>query len=120
MSRSALAAERWREIVKEQTCSKQTVAEYCRQRGIAASSLFAWKRRLKRAAGGVAPAMAASTFVEAKVKSDDRVGDEPGGEGFPSESCIEIRCVGERRIMVRKGFDPEALKQVVAVLETLA
>jgi hypothetical protein len=128
MSRSTSAAEKWRGIVDEQTSSGQTVAEYCRRRGIAASSLFAWKHRLTRAAEGAAP-----TFVEAKVRSEDCVGDERGGEAFPSQAaegaasagggpspaaCIEIHLPGQRRIMVRRGFDPEALRQVVAVLET--
>ena len=88
----------------------QTVEEYCRQRGIAASSLFAWKRRLRRAAESTASVVTASTFVEAKVRPEDCVGDE-------SQACIEIHLPGQRRIIVRRGFDPAALKQVVTVLE---
>ena len=122
MSRSTAALEKWRGIVDEQTSSGQTVAEYCRRRGIAASSLFAWKRRLTRAAGKAAP-----TFVEAKVRSEDRVGDERGGEAFPSDASggaasasIEIHLLGQRRILVRPGFDSAALAEVVKMLETLA
>ena len=130
MSRSTAALEKWRGIVDEQTSSGQTVAEYCRRRGIAASSLFAWKRRLTRAAGKAAP-----TFVEAKVRSEGCVGDERGGEAFPSDSaegaasadgepspaaCIEIHLPGQRRIIVRSGFDSAALGEVVKMLETLA
>jgi transposase-like protein len=103
MNRSTSAAEKWRGIVVEQASSKQTVAEYCRQRGIAASSLFAWKRRLKRVAG-------AAAFVEATLKPAEGVRDEP-------QAGIEIVCASGRRVTVRKGFDPEALKQVIATLE---
>jgi hypothetical protein len=109
MSRSAAALEKWWVIVGEQACSEQTVAEYCRRRGVGVSSLFAWKRRLRR---GVF-AVAAPTFVEAKV----RPGDEVGGE---SQACIEIHLPGQRRILVRRGFDPAVLGEVVKTLEALA
>ena len=102
MNRSTAAAEKWRGIIDEQNRSGQTVMEFCRQRGIAASSLFAWKRRLRGSASSVTPA-----FVEAAVN------DEVDGE------AIEIVCSGGRRIVVRGGFDSQVLRQVINVIEGL-
>jgi transposase-like protein len=82
-TKSISAEARWRQISQEQVDSGQTVAQFCRSRGIAESSLFAWKRRLRHSPG--APG---SAFVEAKLQGrDDAVEradgiwrDERGGE----------------------------------------
>jgi hypothetical protein len=102
MSRSAAAVEKWQRIVDTQESSGQTVAEYCRQRGIAASSLFFWRRRLQ-------PRSGAAAFVEAQVTA--------GTEGGETDA-IEIIC-GQRRIAVHAGFDPDVLREAIKVLEGL-
>jgi hypothetical protein len=103
MSRSTAAEWKWRGIVDEQTSTRQTVAEYCRRRGIAASSLFYWRRRLRSARG-------AAVFVEAGVISEPS--DSSGAD------AIQIIC-GQRRIAVHAGFDPDVLREAIKVLEGL-
>ena len=44
-ARGAEAEAKWRGLISEQEQSGKTVAEFCRERGIAASKLYSWKRR---------------------------------------------------------------------------
>ena len=111
-TRSISARAKWRRIIQEQADSGRTVAQFCRSSGIAASSLFAWKRRLAR--GAAAPA-----FVEARLQGGgDAVERAEGSEG--SASTIEVICAQGRRILVRPGFDRTMLSEVVNALEALA
>ena len=93
---------KWREIIQRQRASGMSVAEFCHRNGVAASSLFAWKRRLSVA--GTPPA-----FVEAKIS------EARGGMGK-----IEIRLRHGRRLLVGRSFDRDLLAEVVAVLEGLS
>jgi transposase-like protein len=95
------AWQKWHEIIRRQQASGLSVAAFCRRSGVAASSLYAWKRRWAAAA---TPA-----FVEAKVA------EEPAPPA-PS-AAIELRLGGGRRLRVRRGFDRDLLVQVLAVLE---
>ena len=115
MSRSSEAAGKWRGIVAEQAASGQTVAEFCRRRGLAASSLFAWRRRLTLSAGPPAAA-----FVEARTAAESH-GDVDGGGGGPADAGgVEIVCGGGgRRVVVRPGFDRRLLLDVIGALEGL-
>ena len=71
---------------------------------MAASSFFAWKRKL-----GSTPATPA--FVEATI-----AGTPPPR----SAGRIEVRLRGGRRVRVVRGFDRGLLAEVVAALEALA
>ena len=44
-------AEQWRELVAEQASSGLGVNAFCRERGLAASSLRNWKRKLESSPG---------------------------------------------------------------------
>ena len=91
-------------MVAEQNGSGQCVATFCRERGVPASQLFAWKRRLRQAA--------AEPFVEVKLGS-------PAAWGPPAQSrAIEIRLRRGLCLMVEPGFDAEHLRAVVVALET--
>jgi transposase-like protein len=108
MSRSSSARERWRQIVERQQDSGLSVAEFCRRRGVAAPSLFAWKRRL----GAEAPPEARPTFVAVRPEAEPTL--TPGG--VDPAAAIELH-VGARRLILPRGFDPATLRQVLAVLE---
>jgi hypothetical protein len=107
---------KWREIVLRQRASGLSIAAFCRENAVPASSFFAWKRRLSgggpreedRNPTGPNP-MAAPPFVEAKLVT--------AGPALAGAGAIEVRLRGGRRVRVRRGFDREALAQVVAVLE---
>jgi transposase len=105
MSKTATPAwHKWRDVIERQRTSGLSVAAFCRRDGVAASSFFAWKRRL-----GVVPATPA--FVEATVTGT------PLPPTTRSAGRIEVRLRGGRRVRVGRGFDHHLLAEVVAALE---
>ena len=92
----------WRQRIEEQIQSGQTVAAFCRERGIPRTPFFSWRRKLAAEAAG---------FVAARVA-------EP--EAAPPGGAIEVGLRGGRRLRVEQGFDRELLAELIAVLETLA
>jgi transposase-like protein len=106
---SSTARERWRRIVKQQRSSGLSVARFCREQGLADSSLFAWKRRLAREAEEAA----APTFfaVTPAAPRDERLPSDPSNGG------IELHLGGGRHILLRPGFDGPTLAAALAVLE---
>jgi len=96
--RRKLARNKWRKLISQQAKSRQSVAAFCRERGLCAPHFFAWRKRL-------APAEA-KKFVEVKVASLAAV-----------DLGIEIHLGVGRCVRVRPGFDTEHLRAVLAVLE---
>lgn len=101
--RGEAARARWSGLVSEQLESGKSVAAFCRERGVPASQLFLWKRRLREAG-------AAGQFVEVAVNRAVETG--AGGSG------IEVRLNGGRSLFVEPGFDADHLRALLAVLET--
>ena len=99
---------KWRELFLEQLSSGQTVAAFCRDRGIRDSQFYDWKKRLRESE--------AAKFAEVKVKAscEQRT---PAPERYPA---IEIRLSKGRSILVEPGFDAGHLRALLAVLETEA
>jgi hypothetical protein len=101
-----LGAEQWHQIIEGQRSSGLTVAAYCRDRGVTEGSFYTWKRRLRSPAKS--NRSSAPEFVEVKPPSASAVG------------AIEICLHGERRLLVRGGFDPDLLMDLVRTLEGTA
>ena len=99
---------KWRGLVSEQSQSVQTVAAFCRDRGIRDSQFYDWKKRIHEGE--------AAKFVEVKVKasSEQRT---PAPERYPA---IEIRLSKGRSILVEPGFDASHLRALLIVLEAEA
>ena len=97
---------KWRGLVLEQLSSGQTVAAFCRDRGIRDSQFYDWKKRNREGE--------AAQFVEVKVKesSEQR---KPAPE---RSSAIAIRLNNGRVLLVEPGFDASHLRSLLAVLET--
>jgi len=98
--------EEWRQIIDGQRPSGLTVAAYCRDRGIKDSAFYAWKRRLRSPAKS--NLSSAPAFVEVKPPKKSAV------------EAIEICLRGERRLLVRRGFDRDLLIELVHALESVA
>ena len=121
------AAARWRKLIEQQQQSGLGVSAYCRERGISAASMFAWKRRLQ-------PAGALSvgqTFKPVRVVSKalrPSAEQSDGAIELPAASFIELRVCGGRcreqrpqhHVIVRRGFDRQLLIELVQALESLA
>ena len=99
---------KWRGLVSEQSQSGQTVAAFCRDRGIRDSQFYDWKKRVREGE--------AAKFVEVKVKASGER-RTPAPERYPA---IEIRLSKGRSILVEPGFDASHLRALLAVLETQA
>jgi transposase len=95
---------KWRGLVAEQSGSGQSIAAFCRDRGLPTGQFFAWKKRLSRAG--------TEEFIEVQVQR--------APSQTPKEKCggaIEIHLTEGWRIRVEPGFDAEHLRAVVAALE---
>jgi transposase-like protein len=111
MSRVSSARERWQRIVQRQRSSGLSVAAFCGRHGVAASSLFAWKRRLAREAEAAVarePAFVAVQAVPGAATADS---------DLDRTRAIELHWGGSRWLVLRRGFDAQALREVLAVLE---
>jgi Transposase len=101
--RGAEAEAKWSGLIKEQEQSGQSVASFCRQRGVRASQFYAWKKRICERTG--------SGFVEV------RSGAEQASAGWRRNGAIEVRLHGGRGLLVEPGFDPDHLQALLTVLE---
>ena len=117
------AAARWRKLIEQQGDSGLGVSAYCRERGLSATSMFAWKRRLRPA--GERPVVQMYKPVTVVPEALGRSTEQPE----PSDLApIELRlcsgCCGgrspERHLIVRRGFDRQLLIDLVQALESLA
>ena len=96
---------KWRGLVSEQSQSGQTVAAFCRERGLRDSLFYDWKRRLREGE--------AAKFVEVRVKEPvERPHLTPG-----TGRAIEIRLHKGRSLLVEPGFDAHHLRALLAALE---
>lgn len=127
------AVERWRMLLDEQRASGLPISVFCRQRGIAQSTLFAWRRKL----GGVG-GVGAATFQAVTVMSETAATSSAATSSSPSPatsrssrrraddddacgaSAIELRLAGDRRLLVHRGFDRRLLVDLIQTLEALA
>ena len=98
--------EKWRAIVSEQIASGQSVAAFCKERGVTSSQVFAWKKRLREAER--------AQFVEVQIKP----AEPPRESGIrQQDKAIEVRLCRGRIIAVEPGFDADHLRALLAVLE---
>ena len=108
----------------EQRQSGLSISVFCRERSIAASSFFAWRRKLgiKGRAPGDRPGQSKGPsqhlgdggFAEVKLVRGF------GLTASPPDAPLELRLRGDRRLIVRTGFDRDLLIKLVRTLEALA
>ena len=74
---------------------------FCRERKLRASHFYWWKKRLRE--------NTTAKFVEVQVA-------EPAAN-VQGDSRIEVRLQNGRSLMVGRGFDPEHVRALLAVVE---
>lgn len=104
--------ETWLERVNAWRASGRSAPRFCAGKGYTEGTLRYWASRLKKAAGGVDAERAGSDVRIARVVRAP-VGQEAATMG--SETAIVIE-VGGARVGVRRGFDREALREVLSML----
>jgi hypothetical protein len=115
-------AARWRKVLEDQRISGLPISVFCRQRGIPQSSLFAWRRRL----AGVGRAFQAVKIMAepaASRLSSHRAGGDGAAvedDGAAAGGAIELCLPGDRRLLVRRGFDRGLLADLIEALEALS
>lgn len=121
------AQSRWRRLIEDHRVSGLPVSVFCRERGIPQSSLFAWRRRLK---SGVAAATFKPVAVVSEAASSPPAWEvEPPAASLveppavsavepPVVSPVELILAGDRRLLVRPGFDRQLLLDVIGALES--
>jgi hypothetical protein len=94
--------QQWRHWIGEWRASGLSVRAFCKRRGLALPTFYAWRRTLEgRAAEG-------ATFVPVQVVAD----------ATPTQpSALEIILRDGRAVRVAPGFDAATLRQLLAVLE---
>lgn len=104
-------AQRWRLIHERQRQSGLSIAAFCRRHGIGESSFFTWKRRF----AADAQAAGRPAFLPIRPAASPASDADPlagGQEGRP----VQLRLPGRHRIVLRRGFDAQALRQLLTLL----
>ena len=110
---------KWARIVDEHRGSGLAVVVFCRERSLAVSSFYRWRRRLESQRAG-------EGFVEVKAVADSRGAGACGGvapEGVAGDidsAGVRIELAGGRRVVVTRGFDRRLLAEVIGVLDEMA
>jgi hypothetical protein len=104
--RGQAARAKWSGVVSEQVDSGQSVAAFCRERGLCTSHFFYWKKRLKQAETG--------QFLEVQVLPAGGSADVTAAHN----RAIEVRLNSGRSLLVEPGFDADHLRALLAVVET--
>lgn len=104
MRKRASSRDEWRRVIAEQAGSGMSIAAYCRQRRVPEASFFAWRRKLRDPV----------QFAEVRVAAEPL---RPAVAAAEAASGIELRLASGRCILVRAGFDPRTLLELVATLE---
>lgn len=117
--RSLVLADRWKAILDAASRSGLSQSEFCRRQGISLAQYFWWKKKIgTRATTGQPPVTRRLTPAFLPVRLVERA---RRSVDIPREcaegGALEIILDGGRRIVVRQGFDPETLRQVVETLE---
>jgi hypothetical protein len=99
---------KWRNLVSEHEQSGQSVAAFCRERGLPGSHFFYWKRRLRDA---VVP-----QFVEVELAGTSVQPRVPARAAL--STAIEVRLRNGRSLIVGPSFDANHLRAVLAVVES--
>ena len=118
-----LAKERrWRRVLQQWRRSGLTGRDFCAERGLTEPSFYAWKREIAKRDQETAAAVPAATRVSAAppvaapaiLPAFVAVTLDPS---TASAAALEVVTAHGRVLRVRAGFDADALRQLLAVLE---
>jgi transposase-like protein len=107
-----MTADHWRRLVREQQRSGLSVGAFCAERSLAASTFFAWRRKLRQDGGDGAPAFVEVTAAVQQAESPAALAD--GDEAW--EAPIELVLPCGVVVRVRRGVDIAMLREVLEVL----
>jgi transposase len=100
----------WRRMIKRWRRSQLTVRDFCAQEQLAEALFYGWRRtiaardRQAKPVPAAAPSQALATFLPVRVVP-------------ATASAIEVVLDNGRVLRLGNGFDPDLLRQLLAVLE---
>jgi hypothetical protein len=100
--------EKWQRLFSEQEESGESVAGFCRARGVREALFYYWKKRLREAA--------MPQFVEVQVAKPQQL--RPKHTRSALESTIEVRLSNGRSLIVPPEFEASHLRALLAVVES--
>ena len=102
------AGARWRALIAEQQESGQSVAAFCRTRGLRDGQFYDWKKRLRR--------HAAESFVAVEMAATETPA-AASAAALVLGAPIEIRLRHGRTLLVGPDFDAGHLRRLLQILE---
>ena len=122
MARDLALEQTWRDRMEQQERSGLSITDFCRQERLVAHQFSWWRRELKRRGSGMARG---KNKVRASRRRKRRASSQVSGflpvriTATPqASSAIEIVVGRPLRIALGHGFDPEALVELLRLLET--
>ena len=104
--RSEQAFAKWRNLISEQGRSGQSVAAFCRERGLPNAYFFYWKKRLRQAA---------TPFVAVQIANAKQA---PARAALSTTIEVRLSHGRSRSLVVAPNFDADHLRGLLAVLES--
>jgi len=101
------AAAKWRVIIQAHQTSGLSVARFCRDHGVPASSFFAWRRRLSHEH----TVRSGSAFIEINARP------AVASHTTPASTPIQLLLPAGHRLLLRCGFDRQLLLDLLQILE---
>jgi transposase-like protein len=105
----------WAQVMQDRASSGESIAAYCKQRGIGRHSYFYWQKKLREAA--VQQLAGSKNGQQALVPSgwaQACVAEEPA----PEQASVLTLRVGGAEIEVRQGFDEALLASICRALSS--
>ena len=116
--RDAAKERTWRRHVARWQRSGLSIRDYCAAEGLGEANFYAWRRTLAARDGEpgrrgrrrtARRRRATPTFVPIRVVSGEAIS--------PGHSPVEVVCANGRVLRVGKDFDPQVVRQLLALLE---
>ena len=108
----------WRQTLKEQSASGQSVRAFCAARGLSEPSFYAWRRTLAQRSRGTVASRAAKTrrptFVELRPQQPV-IQPVPDPAPDPADAPL-VLVAGNRQLLIRPGCDRVLLREVLSAL----
>ena len=96
---STSAADQWRERIAEQQRSGTSIKQFCRERGLAQHSFYAWRKRLQRSEPVRFAVVDRGLRLEATM-----------------DTCVELILPTGERLRIAGGVDATTLRTVLEAL----
>jgi transposase-like protein len=100
-------AQQWRQLLELWRRSGLSVRAFCRRHHLAEPTFYAWRRLLSERPSSAPVAGKPLTFVPPEVRHDTP----------PTAPTLELVLSNGRCLRIPQGFDPAALRRLLAALE---